>query len=96
LLVLPLASPDQRERYTQFVGEELKRVAAAVVDGGGELPCHILRGDPVKRITELARERAADVICLAATGKGAVQRVLLGSVSQLVLRSASVPVLLVP
>ena len=50
----------------------------------------------MKRLEALAHQIAADVICLGATGKGAVQRALLGSVSQLVLRSSKVPVLLVP
>jgi nucleotide-binding universal stress UspA family protein len=37
----------------------------------------------------------ADVICLGSTGKGAVERVLLGSVSQSVVRASPIPVITV-
>lgn len=94
-LTLPSALPGQAERYLRFLEEELIRVAK----GAGapeDVRCHVLRGDPIKRLEGLAEEVGADAICVGATGKGAVERVLLGSVSQLVLRSSSVPVLIVP
>lgn len=96
-LTLPEALPGQGERYLRFLEEELRQSAAKVVGSqGGEIECHVLRGDPVKRIESAAEELGADVLCVGATGKGAVQRVLLGSVSQLLLRSSPVPVLVVP
>lgn len=96
-LTLPAALPGQGERFLRFLEEELRRVAKPICRADqGELEVHVRRGDPAKQIERVAEECGADVICLGATGKGAVQRVLLGSVSQYVLRSASVPVLLVP
>ena len=62
----------------------------------GKLSCYALRGDPVKRIEELAKELGADVVCVGATGKGAVARVMLGSISQALLRTSAIPVLVVP
>jgi len=96
-LTLPAVLPGQSDRYLRFLDDELKRVARTVLgEDGASIPCHVTRGDPVKRLEELARELGADVVCVGATGKGAVQRVMLGSVSQLVLRSSPVPVLVVP
>jgi nucleotide-binding universal stress UspA family protein len=96
-LALPATLPGQGERYMTFLQEELTRaVGLAVPELVEKLPCHALRGDPVKRIEELAKELGADVLCVGATGKGAVARVLLGSISQLLLRSSQVPVLVVP
>jgi len=96
-LAVPPTMPGQGERYLRFLQEELERaVQFALPELSGKLPCHALRGDPVKRIEALAKEIGADVVCLGATGKGAVARVLLGSVSQLVLRTSTVPVLIVP
>lgn len=96
-LTLPGALPGQGERYLRFLEEELRHSAEKVVGSEhGAIECHVLRGDPVKRIESAAEALGADVICVGATGKGAVQRVLLGSVSQLLLRSSPVPVLVVP
>jgi nucleotide-binding universal stress UspA family protein len=60
-----------------------------------EVPIHVVRGDAVKRILAVAAEISADLICVGATGKGAAQRLLLGSVSEYLLRTSSVPVLVV-
>lgn len=94
-LTLPAALPGQGERFMRFLEEELRRVAASVC-GEQVVEVHLRRGDPEKQIEAIASECGADLICVGATGKGAVQRVLLGSVSQYVLRTARVPVLLVP
>jgi nucleotide-binding universal stress UspA family protein len=96
-LAVPPTLPGQGERYMRFLQEELERaVQLALPELAGKLPCHALRGDPVRRIEALAKEIGADVVCVGATGKGAVARVLLGSIAQLLLRTSTVPVLIVP
>lgn len=96
-LSLPGTLPGHAERYMHFLETELQRVADQVLaEPRPPFTCHVLRGDPVKHIAELAQQLGADLICVGATGKGAVQRVMLGSVSQLLLRTATIPVLLVP
>lgn len=52
-------------------------------------------GDPAAELLRIAQETAADLIVLGARGLGAVQRVLLGSVSEAVLRDAQCAVLIV-
>ncbi|MDB4976903.1 MAG: Universal stress protein [Myxococcaceae bacterium] len=93
----PWPSHDQEERYLRFLDEELERVVARALPGPSqvELHRHIVRGEPVKRIESLARDLQADLICLGSTGKGAVERLLLGSISQRVVRTSLVPVLTV-
>lgn len=95
-LAMPPTFKGQGERYLKFLQEELSRMVQLAAPGSGSLPCHAMRGDPVKQIEALAKEIGADVVCLGATGKGAVARVLMGSISQLILRSSPVPVLVVP
>jgi nucleotide-binding universal stress UspA family protein len=56
---------------------------------------HVVRGEPIKRIDALRQEIGADLIAVGSTGKGAVERALLGSVSQRIVRSSPVPVLTV-
>ena len=95
---LPWPSEGQEERYLRFLDGEL---AAHIEQAGGATALesarrHVVRGLAAKRIGELATELCADFVCVGATGKGAVDRVLLGSVSQQLVRTCPVPVLVVP
>ena len=51
-------------------------------------------GDPAAKLLRIAGESAADLIVLGARGLGAVQRLLLGSVSEAVLRDVQCAVLI--
>jgi nucleotide-binding universal stress UspA family protein len=53
------------------------------------------KGSPAPVILEVARDRQADLIVMGTVGMSAVERVLLGSVSDKVSRHANCPVLLV-
>jgi nucleotide-binding universal stress UspA family protein len=92
----PWPTPGQEERYMRFLHEEVVRVMRGLLGERAELvKHHVVRGDPVKRIPAVAAEVGADLICIGSTGKGAVERVLLGSVSQLIVRTSPIPVLTV-
>lgn len=94
---LPWPTEGQEERYLRFLDEELLRTLRAKLgDGAESIVRHIVRGDPVKRLLAVAEEVHADVICVGSTGKGAVQRVMLGSVSLSTVRMSKVPVVVVP
>ncbi len=56
----------------------------------------VWEGDPGDSILEAARAESADMIVLGSHGRGAIGRLLLGSVSQHVVRHADVPVVVVP
>lgn len=91
---IPWITGDQTQRYVHFLNDELRRIASELVPArASAIQYHVLRGDPVKRILAIAEEVGADLICVACTGKGGVQRILLGSVSQSLLRYSNVPVL---
>jgi nucleotide-binding universal stress UspA family protein len=92
----PWPTHDQEERYLRFLDQELERaVVSALAARAAGVTRHIVRGDPVKRIEALATEIGASAICVGSTGKGAVERVLLGTVSQRIVRTSPVPVLTV-
>jgi nucleotide-binding universal stress UspA family protein len=95
-LGLPWPNAGQEDRYLRFLEHEVLQAARTVTDQPElSLRVHILRGDPVKRLLACAEEQHADLIVVGATGKGRVQRVMLGSVSEYVLRSSKVPVAIV-
>lgn len=97
VLGLPWPSAGQEERYLRFLEQEVRTAASEVTGGTGDVQVgvRIVRGDPVKRLVAEADQTHADMIVVGATGKGRVQRVLLGSVSEYVLRSSHVPVAIV-
>jgi nucleotide-binding universal stress UspA family protein len=95
-LGLPWPAPEQVERYMRFLDTELERSVRGVLGTDADkVKRHVVRGEPAKRIVALAGELGADLLCFGSTGKGAVERVLLGSVSQRILRTSEVPVLTV-
>jgi len=55
----------------------------------------ILRGDPAQAIMQAADELAADLIVMATHGHKGINRLLLGSVAERVVRESPIPVLTV-
>jgi universal stress protein A len=96
-------------RTLQLVGESRLRVDQVrgirenavhdLIDRGRELGIKvdylIWQGDPGEAIVDAARAEQADLIVVGSHGRGVVSRFLIGSVSDHVVRHASVPVLVV-
>jgi nucleotide-binding universal stress UspA family protein len=76
-----------RERGESVVREMERRAGAA----GIEVRTHIGEGDPYRGILAYAEENA-DLIVMATRGRGGLDRYLLGSVTEKVVRTADVPV----
>lgn len=57
---------------------------------------HALAGNPVEALTDLAKEIEAPMIIVGTTGKGAVARTLLGSVSNALVQRSGAIVMTVP
>jgi nucleotide-binding universal stress UspA family protein len=55
----------------------------------------IVFGSPVEQILNIAKSKKCDLIVIGARGKGRVREFFLGSVSNAVLHSSTIPVLLV-
>lgn len=57
---------------------------------------HIAEGEPATCIRELAKELAVDLVIMPSHGRSGVERWLLGSVAEHVLRDAPCPILVLP
>lgn len=83
---------------------QLKALARALeldIESGLRQPdntvhCHALAGDPTQEIIRLAQEISAPMIVVGTTGKGAVARTLLGSVSSGIVKQSGAIVVTVP
>ncbi|MEM9194358.1 MAG: universal stress protein [Myxococcota bacterium] len=88
---------EQRDQYMEGLRTLLQReVDLAFSDKDDKPECHLVAaGQPVEQILKTAEEVGADLICIGTTGKGAIERVLLGSVAQRLVRQSSIPILTV-
>lgn len=60
---------------------------------GVEIETTLVEGSPAKEIVRYAEEQSCDVIVMGTHGRSGVDRLLLGSVAERVVRSSTVPVL---
>lgn len=88
------------EESIRLVSVELERRLDAVKHGldAGDQPIKTLLRDgvPYRVIAEVAEELPASMIVMGTQGRTGIQRLLVGSVAERVVRSASCPVLTVP
>ncbi len=81
----------------QASGQEyLDRIAVELTNGGLKVETAILEGAADERIISYSREHGVDLIVISTHGYGGVKRLLLGSVTDRVIRSCEVPVLVLP
>nr|WP_225741308.1 universal stress protein [Halorussus halophilus] len=73
----------------------LERVEAIAADHGVEVTTHVEEGSPSKRIVTCTEREDCDLVVMGCHGRGGIDRLLLGSVSEGVVRDSSVPVLTV-
>jgi universal stress protein A len=78
-----------------FAREELARLCAREARSGTRCRADVRQGSPWQEIVAAARETSTDLIVLATHGRTGVQHVLLGSVTERVVRHAPCPVLVV-
>ncbi|MEQ9103823.1 MAG: universal stress protein [Rhodothermales bacterium] len=86
---------DIEKRALNAAGEELQELAAALHEDGLEVEVHKRTGPAGNTILEAARDNDADLIVMASHGRHGLDRMLLGSVTEKVLRGAECPVLVV-
>jgi nucleotide-binding universal stress UspA family protein len=73
----------------------LERVEAIGAEHGVAVTTHVLEGSPSRRIVEYAESQNCDLVVMGTHGRGGIDRLLLGSVAEGVVRASSVPVLTV-
>lgn len=84
-------------RAMEREGEEaVESLESAVAENGIDVTTDILRGRPASRITAYAEENDVDLVVMGTQGRSGVSRLLLGSVTESVLRHSGRPVLTVP
>jgi nucleotide-binding universal stress UspA family protein len=91
-----VASRDAGPRELSFraaAQEAVDRIAEVFGDVSARVDVHVRAGTPADEIIRAANELNVDLIVVGGRGKGAVEAILLGSVSYRVLHHAPCPVL---
>lgn len=93
----PGAGDEQRNRYREFVRGRLEAVRREI-NLAGEVATEIElpEGEPARSLVSLASERGIGLVGVGSHGRSFLGRILLGSVSTKVLRTARCSVLVVP
>jgi len=88
-----ISSQLQPQGYDKRLEETMRRLRPAANDVSIE---HLLvEGNPAQEIDRVARDRACDLIVLGTHGRTGLKRLLMGSISEKVVRLAPCPVLTV-
>ena len=88
-------SKDVYEQFEQMGHEATSYVEKVAKAAGIEAESIVLKGDPAEKILNFAEEQNVDMIVVGSHGKGGFERLVIGSVSEKVVRHAKVPVLVV-
>jgi len=75
--------------------EAVESVRELAADAGLAVESAVIDGAPSKQIVTYAEETDCDLVVMGTHGRGGIDRLLLGSVTEKVVRSADVPVLTV-
>lgn len=73
----------------------LDAVRAIADETGVEVTCQLLEGSPAREIARYAEQEECDLVVMGTHGRGGIDRLLLGSVAEQVVRTSAVPVLTV-
>lgn len=73
----------------------LERIREVAEARGVTVETHLVEGSPSREIVRNAEEGDCDLIVMGTHGRGGIDRLLLGSVAERVVRSSNVPVLTV-
>jgi nucleotide-binding universal stress UspA family protein len=92
-------SPEEAQEYAEQqekeAQEELARLAAMLAAPGRQIVTGVVHGDPALALIDRAKELGTDLIVVGAQGLSAIERFVMGSVSENVLRYAHCSVLVV-
>ena len=90
------ASIDGLKRILRHEGEEaIKYIMQQAKRDGVDVRKWILEGQPAKEILKLAEEESIDLIVMGTLGRSGIEKFLLGSVADKVIRGSKIPVLVV-
>jgi nucleotide-binding universal stress UspA family protein len=84
---------DEASRHADAV-EYLAPLAVELRDRGVRVETRVRRGQPADAILAAVREEGADLVAMSTHGRSGLGRLVFGSVAEVVLRRAAVPVFL--
>ncbi|MGB0678487.1 MAG: universal stress protein [Polyangiales bacterium] len=90
-----LSGPDVALRLSDELQKQLDARVERWQEHGVPLTAHLIEGLPFSEICKFAEENQADLIVMGSHGRTGLQHLLLGSVAERVVRTATVPVLTV-
>jgi nucleotide-binding universal stress UspA family protein len=94
-LLTPAESAAARDAILAEGRSDIDATMAAIGVDPAIVDHRLVEGSPGQMIVHVAEEVGADVIVVGSHGRGFLQRVVLGSVSEYVVRHSSIPVLVV-
>jgi nucleotide-binding universal stress UspA family protein len=92
----PDAVRDVRAKELRHEHRDLQQSADELRERGLDAKALMIQGPTVETILEEAEKLGCDTIVIGSHGHGAIHRVMLGSISEGVVRGAKCPVLIVP
>lgn len=89
-------TPEQLTEMTDHFEQMLRAGSELATSfGATQVETRLLQGVPSEEVCDFARRHGADLIVVGTHGRGIVGRVLLGSVAEKIVRTATLPVLTV-
>ena len=88
--------PEYSNQIRAQAEEKLARTVALVTDGSVPISTVLAEGVPYKAINSIAEQHNADLIVINLQNKSLLERALLGTTAERVIRTATVPVLSLP
>ena len=85
---------DYNTSRKEAAGKALDKIVQEAADKGQKCTSRVLMGDTVDEILECAKEEHCDMIIMGSHGKRGLEKILLGSVAERVLKNAHCPVLI--
>lgn len=80
----------------QYAGAEMEKLAREVSGKGPKVKTQVAFGSPVEQISDYVKKENVDLIITSTHGRSGLQRLIIGSTAEHIVRHAACPVLVVP
>lgn len=95
--IIPLVSSMEFEKKaSKKAADELKKFATRKLEGYEKIALQVLSGVPYREILAYAKSSKCDLVVIGSYGKGGIDRFLVGSTTERILRKSTCPVLVIP